>query len=36
MKLHRVSKKVYANSDGETGGNVGVIEVDEHALVVDA
>jgi len=36
MRLHKVSDKVYANWDGETGGNVGVIELPEQALVVDA
>ncbi len=36
MKLHKVSDKVYANWDGETGGNVGVIELPEHTLAVDA
>ena len=36
MRLHKVSDKVYANWDGETGGNVGIIELPEHALVVDA
>jgi cyclase len=36
MRLNKVSDKVYANWDGETGGNVGVIELDDRALVVDA
>ena len=36
MRLHKVSNKVYANWDGETGGNVGIIELPEHVLVVDA
>jgi cyclase len=36
MRLNKVSKRVYANWDGETGGNVGVIALDERALVVDA
>ena len=36
MKLHKVSDKVYANWDGETGGNVGVIELSKTALAVDA
>ena len=36
MKLHKVSSRVYANWDGETGGNVGIIELNESALVVDA
>jgi cyclase len=36
MKLHKVSDKAYANWDGETGGNVGIIKLDDEALVVDA
>ena len=36
MKLHRVSDRIYANWDGETGGNVGIIELDDKVLVVDA
>jgi glyoxylase-like metal-dependent hydrolase (beta-lactamase superfamily II) len=36
MKLHKVSDKVCANWDGATGGNVGIITLDENALVVDA
>jgi len=36
MKLHKVSSRVYANWDGETGGNVGIIELNESALVVNA
>ncbi|HUV34952.1 MAG TPA: MBL fold metallo-hydrolase [Candidatus Desulfaltia sp.] len=36
MKLNKVSDRVYANWDGETGGNVGIVELDEGALVVDA
>ena len=36
MKLSRVSDRVYANWDGETGGNVGIIVLDDKALVVDA
>ncbi len=36
MKLHKVSDNVYANWDGETGGNVGVIELSDKVLVVDA
>ena len=36
MKLHKVSSRVHANWDGETGGNVGVIELSDTAIVVDA
>lgn len=36
MRLHKVSDKVYANWDGETGGNVGVIKLPDQAFVVDA
>jgi glyoxylase-like metal-dependent hydrolase (beta-lactamase superfamily II) len=36
MKLTQVSDRVYANWDGETGGNVGVIVLDDRTLVVDA
>jgi cyclase len=36
MKLNKVSGRVYANWDGETGGNVGIVELDERVLVVDA
>ncbi len=36
MKLHKVSSRVYANCEGETGGNVGIIELEDSNLVVDA
>ena len=36
MKLNKVSDRVYANWDGETGGNVGIIELDDRVLAVDA
>ena len=36
MKLSKVSDRVYANWDGETGGNVGTIVLDDTVLVVDA
>ena len=36
MRLDRVSERVYANCDGETGGNVGVVVMDESVLAVDA
>jgi len=36
VKLNKVSERVYANWDGETGGNVGLVELGEESLVVDA
>ena len=36
MELHKVSNKAYANWDGETGGNVGIILLDDKTLVIDA
>lgn len=36
MKLEKVSEKVYANTTGETGGNVGIIVLDDQVLAVDA
>jgi len=36
MKLNKVSSRVYANCDGETGGNVGIIELSEGSVAVDA
>ncbi len=36
MKLNKVTDRVYANWDGETGGNVGVIELSETSIAVDA
>lgn len=36
MKLDRVSTRVYANTEGETGGNVGIIVLDEGVAAVDA
>jgi glyoxylase-like metal-dependent hydrolase (beta-lactamase superfamily II) len=36
MELHKVSEKVYSNWDGETGGNVGIIELEDKIVVVDA
>lgn len=36
MKLNLVSDRVYANWDGETGGNVGIIELSDTAVAVDA
>jgi glyoxylase-like metal-dependent hydrolase (beta-lactamase superfamily II) len=36
MILDRVSERVYANTSGETGGNVGIIVLDDGVLAVDA
>jgi cyclase len=36
MRLDRVSERVYANCDGKTGGNVGVIIMDDGVAAVDA
>jgi glyoxylase-like metal-dependent hydrolase (beta-lactamase superfamily II) len=36
MKLHKISDHVYANWDGETGGNVGIIVLEDKVLAVDA
>lgn len=36
MRLNKVSNHVYANWDGETGGNVGIIELEDKVLAVDA
>ena len=36
MKLNMVSRRVFANWDGETGGNVGIVKLDDETLVVDA
>lgn len=36
MKLDPISDRVYANLSGETGGNVGIIELEDHVLAVDA
>ena len=36
MRLDKVSERVYANCDGETGGNVGVIIMDDAVAAVDA
>ncbi|MFX0097337.1 MAG: MBL fold metallo-hydrolase [Candidatus Hodarchaeota archaeon] len=36
MKLDRISKRVYANTEGETGGNVGVIILKDSAVAIDA
>ena len=36
MRLDRVSERVYANCDGETGGNVGIVVTDDAVAAVDA
>ncbi|MFX1486599.1 MAG: MBL fold metallo-hydrolase [Promethearchaeota archaeon] len=36
MKLDRISERVYANTEGETGGNVGVIILEDSLAAVDA
>jgi cyclase len=36
MKLDHISDHVYANLSGETGGNVGIIELKDHVIAVDA
>lgn len=36
MRLDRVSDRVYANCDGETGGNVGIVVMDDAVVAVDA
>ena len=36
MKLEKVSERVYATTTGETGGNVGIIVLDDRVLAVDA
>jgi glyoxylase-like metal-dependent hydrolase (beta-lactamase superfamily II) len=36
MKLKRISDRVYANCEGETGGNVGIVIMDDAVAAVDA
>lgn len=36
MKLEKVSERVYANTSGETGGNVGIIELEDKVIAIDA
>jgi glyoxylase-like metal-dependent hydrolase (beta-lactamase superfamily II) len=36
MRLENVSKRIYANCEGTTGGNVGIILTDNAAVAVDA
>lgn len=36
MKLDRIAERIYANTEGETGCNVGVIVLEDRAVAVDA
>ncbi|MFB0557829.1 MAG: MBL fold metallo-hydrolase, partial [Candidatus Bathyarchaeia archaeon] len=36
MRLDKVSERVHANCEGETGGNVGIVVMDEAVVAVDA
>ena len=36
MRLNKVSEHIYANWDGETGGNFGIIVREDKVLVVDS
>lgn len=36
MELNKISQRVYAETKGETGGNVGVISLDHSVVAVDA
>jgi cyclase len=36
MRLEKVSERVYANCEGETGGNVGIVVLDDAVVAVDA
>lgn len=36
MKLDRISERVYANTEGKTGGNVGIIILKDSVAAVDA
>jgi glyoxylase-like metal-dependent hydrolase (beta-lactamase superfamily II) len=36
LKLDQISDSVFANTEGKTGGNVGLIILDDRALAVDA
>ncbi|MGQ9781336.1 MAG: MBL fold metallo-hydrolase [Nitrososphaeria archaeon] len=35
MKFEKVSKRVYANTEGRSGGNVGIIELEDAVVAVD-
>lgn len=36
MKLNKISERVFANTEGETGGNVGIILFEDFVAAVDA
>ncbi len=36
MRLDKISDRVFANTEGETGGNVGIILLEESVVAVDA
>ncbi|MFH0897069.1 MAG: MBL fold metallo-hydrolase, partial [Candidatus Bathyarchaeota archaeon] len=36
MKLDKISESVYANTEGETGGNVGIIILKDRVVAVDS
>ncbi len=36
MRLEKISERVYANCEGETGGNVGIVVLDDAVVAVDA
>ena len=36
MELQKVSERIYANTSGETGGNVGIIVLEDRVIAVDA
>ena len=36
MKLEKVSKRVYANTEGKTRGNVGIILLKDAVVAVDS
>ncbi|MHA2068786.1 MAG: MBL fold metallo-hydrolase, partial [Candidatus Thorarchaeota archaeon] len=36
MRLEKVSERVFANCEGKTGGNVGIVIMDETVAAVDA
>jgi glyoxylase-like metal-dependent hydrolase (beta-lactamase superfamily II) len=36
LRLDKITDRVYANCDGETGGNVGIVVMDDGVAAVDA
>src|SRR4030042_4203635 len=36
MKLEKISRRVYANTEGKSGGNVGIIVTDRRVIAVDS